>query len=493
MADLEDIEITVPTRGEIREQHIGLQRLRYPGLDTGTNTLAAFHADVIQDVAAPIYAAVSKIGLNATAETKTGKALEQEALNVGIAARLPATGASGFVKVQTGATGGTLVAGQEGTIGAVRYRVTLTKLYLSGEYVPVEGIDTGPGTNQPPGATLTWSSPPPGILPSALVAELVIGEGLTGGRDQEKDPELLARIREAKANPPASGNAAQYISAIRKTPGIPFQAIFVYPAIKGAGTKAFCFTVAPSTPGGSRIPSGTQLALALAWVKGQMPEDDVIFPCTLVAENLAMHLRVVWGATADGWEDATPWPAYVATPPSVVAAPTPTATTFRVDVSTAGAPVVGQTIALLDKPNKVWRRKRVLTVTFVAGTQYDLVMDTAANASDTTYAPFSGQIVSPWSKSLDLVAPTLLTELDTLGPGEQKSTFFDPGSRERRIPAAPEYPSTITNRNIAPLFKLAALGDVVLASPTVPYATPVGSVATSSKLFQLYQLGIFPQ
>ena len=44
-------------------------------------------------------------------------------------------------------------------------------LYEDGDQVPLAGVDTGDTTDLPPDSVLHWSSPPPGLGPTAVVVE----------------------------------------------------------------------------------------------------------------------------------------------------------------------------------------------------------------------------------------------------------------------------------------------------------------------------------
>jgi len=464
--------------------------LRNPSADTGEGGEVWVYASAFADGVAPLYANSATIANGVTRETATGDALITKAREMGTD-KLPATGASGAVQISASAGGTLLQANDEITYRGKRYHVTVSGLYADGAQVPVIGTDTGPSTNLDPGTVLTWTATRPGCGATAVVVEQADGTGLSGGRLEESDAELRLRLDYIAANPPASGNDAEYQDLVPRTPGLSIQQAFTYIAILGPGTIAICFTLRPATAGGNRIPNATQIAAVAAFLAGQMPGDDGIIVCTLLANAINVNLKVTWAQGAAGWVDAQPWPAYAAT--QVTAAGGSSSTTIIVD-NVATVPSVGQSFALFDAASGVFRKKKILTVSFLAGSTYILTIDTANSASDATYTPYTGQVLCPWSDSLnDLVTP-VVSYFDTIGPGEQLSSFFDPGLRQRRSPPNPQFwASSITNRAITDVFDVPSVQDVVLVDPTVPYAAPTGTPGVSAYLTTLKNLAAFPE
>jgi hypothetical protein len=293
--------------------------------------------------------------------------------------------------------------------------------------------------------------------------------------------------------------------------------------VKGPGTQAVGFTLRPSIPGANRIPNAAQLSLCAAYLQGLMPADDSIFMYTLVASPVTVVLKVLWSPGASGWADATTFPSYhpfVTTPgdrlvsASPNAAGTLSATAFRLSSpSMTEVPQVGQSIAFLDLPNLVFRRKRILSITTISPTIYDITVDTVSGLSDTGYAPVNGQPCCPWSDNLNSLMTPIVSYFDTLGPGEQFANFFDPGLRQRRSPPSPQFwPNQITNRilggalvpqppqgpqqnqpAVQTLLTTPTLQDVLLVEPSVPFGTPVGNPGVSSNLLTLGSLAVYPE
>jgi len=219
--------------------------------------------------------------------------------------------------------------------------------------------------------------------------------------------------------------------------------------------------------------------------------------CLMIAYPVTLIFKASWAPTAATWADALPWPVYIPGDPVIVdGAVTPTATTFRLTTATSTTtPEVGKVLAFYDQPNATFRNKRILSVSVVvANKSWDIVIDTSNNASDTNYIPTTGQIACPWSDSLQTIVSPISSYFDTLGPGEQLATLPDLNLRQRRTPRSPVvYANTLTNRVITPLFALPAVNDIELASPSVPYATPVGAAGIVSYLLSLGSIAVFPQ
>ena len=497
--DLSPGEIVVLDRATIKSNYLRDYKIRNPDADTGPGTQPDLDASTFADQQLPIYADAQTLGRATSLVTTRGTALDAVGDSEGVP-RQDALGATGYVTVSTSVGGGTIFFADvlvEPNSG-LRYQCLSTSLYLDGSQVPVGGIDTGTATNQPAGTVLQWTSPRSGIAPNATVVQQADGSGLKGGAPVEDDDSYASRIAQRRANPPASGNVSQVLLQALTTPGVPVEAVWVWPAMLGPGTTVVAFTVRPST-GGSRLPNGAQIALVLANLQAAFPGDDGIFVANISGQNVVLVYEVSWGAGATPWADAAPWPPYVSSNKvNVVATPAPTATSFRLTTTMAGTatPQVGQTIGFFDATNALWRKKRILTVTpVVAGQTWDITCDTSNNASDTSYAPAANQPASPWSDSLQsLVTPTL-SYFAGLGPGEQMSPPFpDPGQRQQRQPPSPgSWPSVITNRALSPVLATPGVSDVGILEPSIPFSTTIGTPGALVYLLQLSDLAAYPE
>lgn len=483
-------EITVFKRDETKRKYLRDYAIRNPGAGTGTGSLPDIDASVMADTLAPLYANAVTIGNNVASSTKTGQALIDEAGRLGTAP-LPAIGASGFVAIGASVGGTHIFVGDEIKVNGNRYQCTAESVYFDKSPVPITGVDVGPATNVDAGVVMKWTSPRPGCQQQATIVAQSDGTGLSGGRPVEDDAALNARLISLRASPPASGNDAEYQAAVMKTPGLSIQAPFSFPAIAGPGSIGVIFTMRPAVPGANRTPTAPQIAAVFAWLTGLFPAGDGIFVGAVVPQPVNVALKVTWAVGAPGWADAVQWPQYANPMAQVKASPAPTATTFRV-TNVATAPQAGQTIGFYDSTAAKYRRKRILTGTFVAGSDYDIVVDTSNNASDTAYTPTATQPCCPWSDSLDTLPTPVIAYFDLLGPGEQTSGF-DAGLRQRRSPRDPQYwPSTITTRLLTGVFALPTVQDTTLQEPATPYAPTVGTPGVSSNLTTLATLVAFP-
>ena len=508
--------LILPTRDQLRTWWLRDYSLRNPSARVDKGSEPYLKASVYADAAVPVYANSLLIARNTSRQTMVGSALDVEAQALGTQ-RFGAVGASGAFTISASSGGTTIFAGDVITVGAYSYQCTQTGIYADQSSVPVQGISTGPATNQNPGTIGTWQIPRQGCAASATVTTQVDGTGLDGGHDVETDDELRSRLNYLAANPPASGNDAQIQQLAGQCPGLSIQQAFTYPAIQGPGSTSVAFTLRATTAGGVRIPNATQIALMAAWLQGpgQLPADLSITVATIVPNLVNVVLRPTWAPSAQGWYDVTPWPAWtsvgsepqIATPSTGTASPT----YFRI-INAATAPSVGQNIAVFDLPNLTFRQKRVLSYTTDGSGGYDITVDTSNGVSDTSYTPAAGQFVCPWSASLQTLVLPIISYFASLGPGEMVSSFLDPGSRQRRQPASPAaWPSPLAARILAgptntplavvgavptpqppSLATLSSLLDVSVQEPMLPYPAPVGSPGVSVYLNQLGTLVAYP-
>lgn len=484
----------VPTRDVLLTRWLRDYKLRKPDVDTRPGSRVHIDGSVVADTLLPVFADAAAAGNAVALKDKTSAGLETEAEGLGIPKRLPAAGGLGFVTIGASAGGGLILAGAElkDERTGFRYVCRATKVYFDGNPVPIRGVDTGPATNLPAGSVLRWTTTPIGIKPTATVLADPDGNGLKGGREQETDPELLRRIEDARANPAASGNAAAVRRFVREAAaalGIPLQETFVFPCTAGPGTTAYAFTMRPSSVGGSRAPSSADIAEILAHITGELPGDDGLFACAIVDTPTDFKVKVLWAGTT-GWADAQPWP--VIADDFYVSAVTD-ATHFSVDSDAASptAPQVGQSIAFYNDSTGLFVPKRIATVT--GSGPWAIACDTTTNATDTSYVPTVNERMCPWSDALqDLVTP-LVTQMGTLGPGEMVAAPFDAGLRQKRDPASPQrWPTSIRHKDIeTALGAVPSVADVIVASPTLPYETPVGTKNVSVKLLTVGKILAF--
>lgn len=501
MADDLPSKLVMFSRAQIVGKYKRSYTVRCPSGNTDKGTLPDIDANVIADLQAPLYGDAQTIALNAALANKSMVSAIAYADSIGLVPNhLPASGSSGFVAVRASSAGGVIVYGTEcrDTLGNV-FACAVTGLYGDGAQVPIFARTTGPLTNAAANTVLTWDSAPAGIGSTCTVVETSSGAGLTGGSDEETLDELISRIRDRQENPPSAGNDSAFQAYVENFPGIAIQKAFTVPAVNGCGSTAVMFTLRPDRAGGSRIPNATQIAQVRAGMLGEFPADDSDFFCALVASNVTLALQVSWTRSAVGWADASPWPVFtfgdmVVRDGAVAATPT----SMRLKTATTQvAPQVGQTIGFYDSTPDipVFRRKQIKTVAVIsAGLVWDLTFEDANGASDLTFTPVNGAPVSPWSDSLDLLVTPTLLYFDGIGPGEQVSSPYDAGLRQKRQPEGPEqWPNELTGRVQTPIYALSVVKDVSVLSPALPYVTPVGVPGVSSKLLQLGNFAVFEQ
>jgi hypothetical protein len=509
----DQIDILLPTRDDIAEdaRHSWLVRSMqadpdHPA-DISKGSLPYLVGEVAADVLLPFYSNHDKIERSFVVRGMTGERLERYAkerlsLNEDGSVKLPATGGSGYMEATKIATGGAYMA--SGTV--VRHRptgtiitVAVSDTYQDGDPIPIVATTTGPDTNIDYDEQLFFDSPPPGVSQTATILSQNDGTGtlvgLTGGRDEETDEELQDRVIEAQSNPPAAGNSAEIVQVAQATPAVPVQKAFVIPAWFGAGSACIAFTLRPDA-NATRLPNSTQRGLVAAHLTS-FPTDFNLSIAAVLGQTVEVMLGVTWISGANGWTDITPWPEHIPNDPVVVdGAASITTGAFRVTTGTnTMTPEIGQTIAVFSLSEKKFKRKRISAVsTVVASRSWTLTFSSDNGASD-TYVPEDGDIISPWSPSINRIPEQIVSYFHTLGPGEQFASFPDPGGRQRRWPLSPEeWPSVIANEGLVTATKASgAIADVEVLAPSTPYTTTVGTPGVSVYLLQLGDLAVFPQ
>jgi uncharacterized phage protein gp47/JayE len=492
--------LTIPSRDETRELYLRSFRVRNPAALTTENTFPWIDASCQADLMQILYRDAVVVNNGILLSTATGLAVDQRLADLGLA-RLSSVGSSGYAFCSASVGGTTIFQGDElkQLSTGLRFQCSVTSLYLNGDEIPIAGVDIGEQTNVDGGTVLTWSAPRPGCGSTAIVVTQADGiSGLTGGHGIEGDDDAIKRAISIRANPPASGNDAEYQADVADTPAIAIQQAFTYPAILGPGTMGVVFTIRNTTPGASRIPNGAQISAVLANLLGQLPADDQIFVGTITAQNVDVVFKASWTAGSPTWADASPWPIYfVITGQAIVVQTATDALNFVLkcannNYSGVDQPAAGQTIGVFDAGQHKFRRKKVLSVTGTG--PWTIVCDTSNAASDTSYIPVVGQRASPWSDSLNNVPAAVISYFDSLGPGEQVASFFDAGLRQRRSPLPPAiYPSQISNRITTPVLALDAIQDAELVEPAVPYTVSLGTPGVNSYMAVLRYVDVFPQ
>ncbi len=518
MADIPE-DLILPTRDQLEAIGRNAWLTRHDEarpdepLDIGPGTEPYALSRSVVDVVQPVLYNAAVLGKATTVRGTFGERLELRAFELGLDGRRSATPSTGFIQATSIAPGGSNI--EEGDIlvhrpTQTRFEVVTTKLYLDQEYIPIRALEEGPNTNLAAGAMLFFANQRPGCSESALVVAQNDGSGtlvgLSGGREIETDEELQERIIDAQANPPAAGNNAEIIREVERTPGVPVQKAWVISAWGGPGTNCVLFTLRPAPDTGSRLPNAVQIGLVEANLRAAFPADFSLNVGTLIAVPTTLAVSVTWRASVNGWVDPIPWPIYdkIGSDEFLVkvdAAPAPTTSTMRVSnvgtgtYPTPPTPQQGQTISVFDLATRSFKIKRIASVSVVTpDVTWDLAFDMANGASD-SFVPSAGQLVSPWSTSLNLLPTDILSYFTKLGPGEQFSVFYDDGQRRRRTPRSPdEWPSVLTNVSlVSTIVNTKAVVDAEVLIPSTPFATPVGVPGVSAKLLQFEDIGVYPQ
>lgn len=496
---LEDLPGTLilPTRDAERDRWLRDYSFHDTTSQTAEGTQPFIEGSTMADFVMPIYFDVDTVGKAMDPTQVAGALLKVQAEADGVFRPL-AVGGAGALLADCSAGGSNIFAGDECTSQGLRFQCTRTRLYFTGDQIPIQGVDTGPNTNLRPGTVVSWSTPRPGCVQNQVVIAQTDGSGLTGGRDQATDEEYRQLWVQEKQNRAASGNDAEIQEQAEKTAGVVLQKAFTYPGILAPSTTCIAITLKPDNAGSSRIPNPTQNALVLANVIGAMPADEGIYIATVIAQGVDVSFNVAWDQNAAGWSDVVLWPPYksASTQAIVVQSASDPANfilkSYNADYTGLASPAAGQNLAFYDAPNATFRQKRILSVTGTG--PWTIVCDTTNSVSDSSYTPAVSTRAMPWSDSLQELVSPLQTYFQSFGPGEQVAHFFDFGKRQKRQPQSPsKYPSVITNRGLEITFEgITSVFDISINEPTLPFYTTVGTPAVTCYLIELGQISAFP-
>lgn len=154
------------------------------------------------------------------------------------------------------------------------------------------------------------------------------------------------------------------------------------------------------------------------------------------------------------------------------------------------APHAGQHIALYDNQTGKFKRK---TIKSVSGSgPWVITCETLANASDLSYLPVVGQMVSPWSDSLQSIADLAVKHANMMGPGEMISETPLDGIRMTRSPkpTPTKWPYEMTTQLEGEISQLPSVQRATQLDG-LNYVTPAGTGAYVN-LASLFDLGVYP-
>jgi uncharacterized phage protein gp47/JayE len=205
------VPIIVPTRAEIEKQMQSTGTSLDPTLVVSSASDFGIRVKKLSEALYGIHVQVGTLqdDLFVSGATST-EALEKHAeARLGSSPRKGATTASGAAALDiTGDAGATVAIGEQLTSsdGNIYETTTSAVLDANGDgNVSVVSTTKGEAANRDVGETLTFTS-----APSGVDAEGTVVVAITGGEDQETDGELMKRVLDAYANPPAAGRFSDW-------------------------------------------------------------------------------------------------------------------------------------------------------------------------------------------------------------------------------------------------------------------------------------------
>ncbi|MFW6086395.1 MAG: baseplate J/gp47 family protein [Myxococcota bacterium] len=135
---------------------------------------------------------------------------------------------------------------------------------VSGGSVTVQVTARQPGEagNVHEGATITLSSPVPGIESEGEVGS----GGLTGGTDDESIESVLRRLDRRMKQPPRGGGPTDFEAWALEAPGVDVRRAWEFPKRNGPGTVGLAFTVEDGP-----IPSSQEIEDVRSYILGKAP------------------------------------------------------------------------------------------------------------------------------------------------------------------------------------------------------------------------------
>jgi hypothetical protein len=420
---------------------------------------------------------------------------------------LPASGGSGEASaaaaVGTIYVGSTTVPDPAATWGrdpnGKRYQVLVTTVTPGSgtATLTLVGIDGGEDTNLAVGTEITWSNPPIGAAPTATVTI-----AFEGGLGQETDAEFASRIEDRIRHKPASGNRAHFRAWARQASNL-VETAFVHACVLHAGSVAVVIT---KKRGASVGPLGRIPTLALvAIVSGYLvPPSSSVVPGPVhvlvlkpapASTNLAISIGLRRGA-AGGWSSARPWPRSSASYPKAMITSVTSQTVFRIgtDVAPVGTlPLTGASapqMMVWNEDISEFERLNVASVAFIGTNLYEITL-----SQSPTFTIVPGDVISPYTDRLVVIASALEAYFDLLGPGELIDLATDVRATRafRWPPANEEYPQRAGQGMVTTILDTlgGAAGDaqlvhVIQSVPAVP-----ASVSDGPNMLVLGKVGIY--
>lgn len=424
---------------------------------------------------------------------------------------LTATGASGNVAGKASAgviwPGSSTIGDPAATVGTdpngLSYQVLINAVTdgTGTAALVLKGIDGGDASNIGVGTIIKWRNPPVGAQ-----SEGAVTVAFSGGVDDENEADFAKRIEDRIRHRPASGNQAHFRAWAQQSTNAVENA-YVYACALNAGSVVVCVTQKRASVVGptARIPSFGTLATVTGYL---VPPNSPVVPGNVfvlvvppnpVQTSLGLRVALRRG-TPGGWNDLAPWPkASTAFPRAAITGfasqtsfviTTDVAPTFTLPATGVTAPQMMVWRPLLSK----FERLNVLSVAVAGANQYTVTLSSAISTNDIAL----GDVLSPYTDRLDVIAGAAQTYFDGIGPGELVS--LDPSvpdlraHRAYRYPRPSEgFPSKVGQGIVTTFLDIlgGAAGDAELVQSTV--TTPSLPIAISSgpNMLVLNQLGVY--
>jgi len=233
---------TTPTRTAIRDKLLRDLKSQQPDADVSTDSDWYVRATAHAGAAEGLYAHQAWIARQILPDVCDDDVLQRFAESRGIY-RKAASSASGSVQL-AGCTAGAVIpsASELRRADGVAYTSTSAATVASDgtATVEVQAVEPGAAGNASAGTGLTFSAPPSGV-PAAATSGAI-----TGGADIEAWDSVRERLQWRMRNPPAGGNAADYVGWATAVPGV--AKAWVYKLRRGDGTVDVAVMTATGLP-----------------------------------------------------------------------------------------------------------------------------------------------------------------------------------------------------------------------------------------------------
>lgn len=284
--------------------------------------------------------------------------------------------------------------------------------------IVIDAVTLGKAGSLPAGATLRWSSPPPG-----LASTVTLTTALTGGDDLESDVQLALRITAHLLSPLRGGNASHYKFWAENAEDSDGRIVAIdrcYPLPGRNGTGSIDLVITQAGSGSGRDPGATVATQVAAWVETQRPVGDggvrVVRPYFPSDQKLYILVRVQpstgfefdWdddqgtgGGTTSTGSSGTSLILSTTTPPTALATAVDAGSKPRIQVSLPGyaTPFVARVTAYADN---------------TPSGKCTLTLDTALLAD-----PGSGATVYAGGPCVLPVAAAVISYVDGVGPSRR--------------------------------------------------------------------------